>query len=223
MRVHLQWIVGCLALCMTTTVVAQASMSPKPQTMPNGCGSGWSRWLVPNSLPLLKCKFESSCNAHDICYGQCEGRQDDPKHPECAYLACKPGGALYGSSKCETDIDMVDNLANAASRRKRCDVTLADNIRKANTDRPVCQAFAKVYKLAVQRFGWDPFIGIDPTSARAGQSQEDFDNELRKFFLNGTDQQFNRFVQATESSGASVDFSKPIKFDSGVGLVNTKR
>ena len=40
----------------------------------NGCGTGWNNWLVPDSIPVLQCKFTEACNQHDLCYGNCEGR-----------------------------------------------------------------------------------------------------------------------------------------------------
>ena len=50
---------------------AVAQTLPQP-TAPNGCGTGWNRYFVPDSIPLFQCQFKSCCDNHDVCYGKCE-------------------------------------------------------------------------------------------------------------------------------------------------------
>ena len=54
------------------------TLDPKPGYKPsyNGCGSGWTKYLVPDQdyLAILaweKVDFTPACNNHDICYGTC--------------------------------------------------------------------------------------------------------------------------------------------------------
>ena len=62
-----------ILLSIAPSLKAQGATTSVPSLPgPNGCGTGWNTWLVPDSLPVLSCAFESACNAHDVCYGKCE-------------------------------------------------------------------------------------------------------------------------------------------------------
>lgn len=109
----------------------------------NGCGAkhGWSAILVPNSTVITGCKFESSCNQHDICYGK-----------------CLPGGTLFGQLTCD------DPVAKAA-RRETCDLNLRENIAQENADKRVCGMYASLYHWAVVKYGESAFHGIMSVNA----------------------------------------------------------
>lgn len=188
----------------------------------NGCGSGWNTWLVPDSIPVLQCNLVEACNQHDRCYGKCEGRARDATAAECEYLACREGGNLYQSERCETDIRLVRLLSDAQQRRRSCDQTLADDIASQNAGKVACEAFAAVYRFAVQKWGDSAFRGIDAVllADAVGQPKAEYDAAIREFFRSGTTEQFERFMSRTSNGGRSVDLAKPIEFDPETGLVN---
>ena len=73
------------------------------KSQPNGCGSGWSVYLVLDSIPLAHCTFRAACDGHDDCYGKCEGRVQDRRAPQCEYLRCRQGGDLFKQPACQSD------------------------------------------------------------------------------------------------------------------------
>lgn len=201
-----------LLLAFASIAVAQEH----DKTGPNGCGTGWNRYLVPNSIPLLRCKFEEACNAHDTCYAKCEGRLDN----ECEYRRCRKGGDLHGKIVCETDERLISLGVNAYQRRKTCDKNLYSNIKTLNSDRMSCRAFAVIYRDAVKLFGDSAFIGIDE-APNLTQQQEDYEKAIRDFFANGTEAQFKRIVEEDEAGRKAVDMKRNIRFLPDRGLVNT--
>jgi hypothetical protein len=181
-------------------------------SQPNGCGSGWTIYLVPDSIPVANCVFRAACDEHDGCYGKCEGRVKDASAPQCEYLRCRKGGDLHSSARCNTDARLKQLESDAQTRRRKCDVAIAAKIRQINSGKPVCQAFSYAYEYAVKRFG-DPFFkGIRP-SANA-LDQEEYEHAIREFFLHGTDAEFETF------NANPPDFSKALKYEPGQGLVN---
>lgn len=84
-----------LQLPIVSLADSKVTYSQKELPDTNGCGTGWNTWLVPDSIPVLQCKFTEACNQHDLCYSNCEGHSLDSNYPECEYLRCKVGGDLY--------------------------------------------------------------------------------------------------------------------------------
>lgn len=181
-------------------------------SQPNGCGSGWTIYLVPDSIPVANCVFRAACDEHDGCYGKCEGRVKDTSAPQCEYLRCRKDGDLYKSDRCNTDARLKQLESDAQMRRQKCDIAIAAKIREINSGKPVCQAFSYAYEYAVKRFG-DPFFkGIRP-SANA-LNQEEYERAIREFFLHGSDAEFEAF------NANPPDFSKALKYEPGEGLLN---
>jgi hypothetical protein len=211
-----------LVVIFIAVLVPKASaQSTAPLTEVDGCGTGWNTWLVPDSLPLLQCNFQSACNKHDQCYGKCEGRALDPKAPHCEYLRCRKGGDLAGSQTCNTNVRLVRVNLAAMERRQKCDVAFEVDIRTDNVRKPVCHAFARVYRLAVKYWGEGAFIGIDPLGRTLGQPMDQYMGAIREFFEKGTPQQFEEWAKTTGEP--AVDFNAPIRFDPARGLVNIQK
>jgi hypothetical protein len=214
-RWSIQVLVLCTFLFPSTSVFGQLSMTP---TAPNGCGSGWSLYFVPNSIPIAKCEFKSACDAHDLCYGKCE----TSIHGICEYRRCRAGGDLYGKSQCKTDERLIRVQIAAQERRRACDATFYSGIRTINPGKAVCAAFALVYRDAVKTFGLANFAGADVFEGPP-QDQASYEAAIREFFLTGTDEQFQRLVEGAEAGKPVVNMKRPIRFVPGKGLVNTDR
>lgn len=112
-----------------------------PAQVTNGCGSGAFGFLVPNKTWLSQCKFEESCNRHDICYGK-----------------CLEGGALEGRPECNVQADR-------RRRREVCDASLQADIITANPGKAACSMYAALYRFAVQAIGESFFHGASAGSA----------------------------------------------------------
>jgi hypothetical protein len=100
----------CILLPVFCASIAQAQNAPANAKLlaskPNGCGSSWTIYLVPDSIPVAECTFRPACDQHDNCYGKCEGRAKDIRAPQCAYLRCRSGGDLFNSAQCKTDSNL---------------------------------------------------------------------------------------------------------------------
>jgi hypothetical protein len=201
---------GALVFC-SGSAIAQLSTP----TAPNGCGSGWSRFFTPNSLPLLKCEFKSSCDGHDVCYGRCETSFTG----ECEYRRCRPGGDLHNKSECQSDERLGNLQARATVRRQTCDQAFYRQLRTVNAGRTVCEAFAIVYRDAVKNFGAGFFSGID-TFEGPPQPQAEYEGAIREFFENGSEAQFRQLVQAADQDRPIVNLKRPISFSRNEGLTN---
>ena len=209
------YIIGALFLLLhgTTARADDAGSNAKLlKSQPNGCGSGWSVYLVPDSIPLAHCTFRAACDGHDDCYGKCEGRVQDRRAPQCEYLRCREGGDLYKQPRCQSDPKFAKLDREAQKRRSACDKEIGAKIRKINAGKPVCQAFAYVYENAVKRFG-DPFFkGIRISSLL--QSKEEYDDAIREFFRRGMPDEFEAFNAHPPS------FDRDLTYEPGKGLIN---
>ena len=203
-----------LLVILTCMVWSAASIA---QTLPNGCGSGWSTYLVPNSLPIVRCQFKQACDEHDLCYGKCETSTAD----KCEYRRCRPGGDLYKSDECITNPRLINAMAEATSRRQTCDSSLSERIRALNTAKAVCAAFAIVYRDAVKAFGDGAWAGADLFQFQGPPpDQAAYEEAIREFFKNGKEEQFARLVQGADAGRPVVNLKKAIKFSPTAGLVN---
>lgn len=214
------------AVCVTLLFVAKTSLAAElvgastPAAQTNGCGTGWSRWFVPNSIPLAKCDFVKACDAHDICYGKCEGLAHEVGAPECQYLRCKSDGDLKETLLCKTDAKMRLTITAADIRKRKCDDRLYDDIVEQNAKRSVCGAFASIYRNAVVKWGDDAFQGIDASGKVIKQRQVDYDAALGALFATGTEEEILRTSRDVESG--HLKMSDPIFYRKGVGLSNER-
>ena len=199
-------------LCATAHADDAKSNAELLKSQPNGCGSGWSVYLVPDSIPLAHCTFRAACDGHDDCYGKCEGRVQDRRAPQCEYLRCREGGDLYNSPRCQSDPKFAKLDREAQKRRSKCDAKIGAKIREINEGKPVCQAFAYVYENAVKRFGDPYFKGIRISSLL--QSKDDYDAAIREFFRRGTPAEFEAFNAHPPS------FDGDLSYEPGKGLIN---
>lgn len=186
------------------------------ESAPNGCGTGWNRYLVPNSIPILQCEFKEACNTHDTCYARCEKSLDG----DCEYRRCRPGGDLAGNAICWTDERYLSLANKARQRRNTCDANFHSDLLKLNAGRYVCHAFAVIYRDAVKIWGDGPFIGIDP-APNLTQQREDYEKAIRDFFIGGTEPQFRRIVEEDKTGRQTVDMKRNIRFTPDKGLENS--
>lgn len=193
---------------------AVAQTLPQP-TAPNGCGTGWNRYFVPDSIPLFQCQFKSCCDNHDVCYGKCESSVAGV----CEYRRCRNGGDLFGKDFCMTDERMLKLQVMANVRRKQCDSSFYTDLRAANPGKMVCAAFAVVYREAVKEFGGDAFIGAERFDGPP-QSQADYEAAIREFFRSGSEEQFKRLVEGADAGNPVVNLKKDIRFSRTSGLTN---
>jgi hypothetical protein len=183
----------------------------------NGCGTGWNRYLVPDSLPLGVCEFKAACDTHDRCYAKClQADGVTPSNePHCKYLACQPGGALAADrATCEKP-EYIDSLRDARARRKSCDLSFYDYLRALNNDRWLCRAFASLYRKAVEQFGEGAFAGVAPLGDRLVSPGNE--TAIREFLEKASEEQLRALVERVQRN--ELDLTKPLRFDRVQGLV----
>jgi hypothetical protein len=79
----------------------------------NGCGSGWSAYIVPEKYK--KARFTDACNTHDICYGTCNNDRDfcDTQFSTNLIAACAAAYPLNKKGELPDDYyDCVDRARN---------------------------------------------------------------------------------------------------------------
>ena len=204
-----------LSLSLPGCALSQATT---PATVQNGCGTGWNQYLVPDSIPILRCTFRNACDEHDICYGKCEGKMLG----ECEYQRCRTGGDLFGQDICVTEPRFLALTARANKRKSQCDASFYERMVSLNHGKAVCKAFAVVYRDAVKNFGGGAFRGIDQFEGPI-QDKEAYEAAIREFFRNGTEQQYNEIANRADSGNLPVNLRQPIQYDPNKGLVNVGR
>lgn len=192
--------------------------TPNMPSSPNGCGTGWNRYLVPDSIPVLQCDLHTACNSHDVCYAKCETTLEG----DCEYRRCRKDGDLQGNAKCKTDLRLQLLNAKAVERRLQCDISLAKDIQDNNSGKWVCKAFALIYREAVKNWGEDAFLGASQ-AGEISQSRESYEAAIKEFFKDGTEAQFRALVESAEAGKPMVDMKKDIDFTPESGLVNIKQ
>lgn len=201
---------------VAVTLPERASAQSVLKTEANGCGSGWNRYLVPDSIPIAQCDFRDSCDTHDVCYGRCEETTDG----ECQYRRCQEGGDLYKSPLCLTDRTIFESTRKAMERRRSCDNDFYNNLRRANPGKAACEAFAIVYKVAVKNFGANAFAGMGELGLVLRQDQEDYERQIREFFRHGSERDFQLLVEQFDAGTLKLNMRSPIRFRLGEGLSN---
>lgn len=191
----------------------------------NGCGSGWNTYLVPDSIPLLNCKFEKPCNRHDACYGKCILGTPDAANPACRYLECKPGGSLAGQSICFSK-QFIQLAQNANQRRLACDINFYADLIKENPRNLACQTFSALYREMVMVFGSSSFLGAGSDSDLASYQWSipyETEQAISEMLTYQSHNPMISTIQRLDSSGTTgkkLDLSKPVIYDKQQGLIN---
>ena len=116
-------------LLVTTTFSIEAN-----ECKVNGCGSGWSADVIPDTFQDIS--FKRACDIHDECYGRCI--------PDC--------GVNFGTRNCA--------FAGKALRRAACDTTFLQDMNtdclelRDATQRKKCAQAAGIYFAAVRKIGF---------------------------------------------------------------------
>jgi len=211
----MKFILFCFLLSIITSTSILANQEASEKTSPNGCGTGWNRYFVPDSIPIVQCSFEVACDEHDICYGKCENSITG----DCEYRRCREGGDLYKNTKCKTDENILHSGVKAGLRRLQCDTEFYQKLRTINKGKFVCEAFAIVYRDAVKNWGEGAWNGIARFEGPT-QDQDEYEKAIRDLFSKGTEEQFKGIVDADITGSKSINLKRPIKYDSIKGLVN---
>jgi hypothetical protein len=103
----------------------------------DSCGSGWNRWIVPESF--AGCRFASACTHHDVCYGVCD-----------------PGGARENTDYCR----LPESSPERVAAKKVCDDGFFTEIVSDNPGKRRCEILAALYRAAVVKYGRGPFNGL---------------------------------------------------------------
>ena len=198
-----------------------AAIASNTHAEPNGCGTGWNRYLVPNSVPLAACQFKVSCDQHDICYGKCGDLPADKRPPQCEYLRCRPEGDLFRKQECG-DVKFVELKKDADGRKRQCDAVFYTNIVNNNPEKPVCRAFAVIYRNAVQYFGGGAFAGIDGrvvgglSRTQEERSRAAIDSLLTQL----SSSELTEFSDALEKGDVQIDWRREVFFSKEKRLHN---
>ncbi len=220
LRQHGVQSMALLALCLL--VLPGTAQTLPLAASPNGCGTGWNTYLVPDVIPVLGCRFEGACNKHDQCYGKCIPGAPDAGNPECRYLQCRSGGALAGSSQCQTPVFRA--LASASvQRRQTCDRSFYGDLIKDNPGNATCRAFAYLYREAVTLFGGSSFLGAGSESQVAElplQLPDDVEQAITDLLSKGNARQLNDVIRRMESGRNAPDLKRALRFDAQLGLIN---
>lgn len=185
---------------------------------PNGCGSGWSTFVVPDRIKLLGCEFKASCDLHDKCYSIC----DSSLEGICEYRRCRTGGDLFGQDVCSEDKRLVDLIKAAQTRRDSCDVKLGDDIRNGNPNKWGCKALGVLYRYAVKEWGDGNFAGYGSRSQPLAwkQQQAAYNKALTDFLEHATQDDLKEFVESADSSTPVVNLCGRLRYSRDGGLEN---
>jgi hypothetical protein len=200
---------------------ASVSAQPKEEAKTNGCGTGWNRYLIPDKIQFLGCDFKSACDAHDVCYGQCT-LASSKDLPQCQYLRCLPGGDLYGKPRCE-DVPFGKLKLEAESRRAKCDGSFLVDLASNNLGKPKCTLLTALYPFAVRVLGSSAFLGMESVELGFTENQKvSYANAVNRVLAEWTDEKIREYVDKLKSGVVKVDFSKEIRFDPSIGLINVE-
>ena len=104
----------------------------------NGCGTKWTRWIVPNSPSAVS--FLPACIAHDMCYGGCT-----PPKRSATLTACQGSALALNPRRC-CDQTFMQELQNLCTSEK-----LQSSV--------LCELLASLYYVMVRGFGSISFTG----------------------------------------------------------------
>lgn len=190
----------------------------------NGCGTGWSAYLVPDSISLAGCTFVNACNTHDVCYGRCEKPVIEELDQICLYRKCRSKGALFGKEACEQEPYLASELA-ARERKTSCDRVFYTDLRQLNQGKPICEAFSALYFKAVAAFGQSAFIGVAPPGAKEGELPftPGSRKAIKDFFDQADEAQLRQLIEQLDRPSPArppLDPSRPLMYVPGQGLRN---
>lgn len=161
MRLFKTLVAACV-LCWVATTIAQQRIDILPGKVVNGCGSTYSRFLVPDNIPTPfgVCRIESACNKHDLCYGKClDGGDFSVERKQfCQYLDCKNGASRGNFAACRSPA-MLQFTEMADKRKEECDASFYRDVIKDNPDSPACKLVSSIYEAAVRKLGGGAFNG----------------------------------------------------------------
>lgn len=185
---------------------------------PNGCGSGWNTFVVPDRIRLLGCEFKASCDLHDKCYSIC----DSSVIGICEYRRCRAGGDLFGNSVCAEDEKYIKLMSAAQARKSSCDVNLSDDIINRNPNKLGCRALSVLYRYAVKEWGDGNFAGygtIDRPMAWR-QPQREYNKALTEFLEKASESDLKKFVDAADTDKPLVNLCGRLRYSEEDGLQN---
>ena len=180
---------------------------------PNGCGSNFSQYIVPDRL--LGCEMKASCDAHDVCYGRCISAEQIANDQVCFYRTCETRGANAGKSVCSR-MELQKMKQARDDRRLGCDEKFFDHIKENNSSKAVCRVIGKVYRKGVKVLGNSSFFGTTVAVERlSDQERAAYKTALNEFFLNANESEIIALELELERGGNGLDLSKPIRYDKG--------
>ncbi|NCT84021.1 MAG: hypothetical protein GXC94_12795 [Comamonadaceae bacterium] len=187
----------------------------------NGCGSGWNRYLVPDSLRIVGCNFRPACDAHDICYGRCTVFKPGSSPPQCEYLRCESGGDLAGKPICHST-SFRDNRLAAEERRVKCDAAFMVDIVRSNPGNARCELFSGLYPFAVRVLGAKNFMGMDGSEqvAMSKADRQRYARAIQQLLDTWPEDRLAALALQIREGKAGVDLNRPIEFDPKRGLRN---
>lgn len=185
---------------------------------PNGCGSGWNTFLVPDRILLLNCEIKASCNKHDLCYAICDQSMED----KCEYRRCRRGGDLYETDVCKEDDKFIKLEKSAQARRSSCDAQFGDDIRSNNSNSWGCKAVGVLYRFAVKEWGDGSFAGFGTEAQPAAwkQPQSEYNKALIDFLSKASEDELKKFVKDSESTTPKVNLCGRLRYTREEGLSN---
>lgn len=189
--------------------------------IPNGCGSGWNAYLVPDEIKILGCTFKSSCDSHDICYSKCIEPVPVTSKNLCEYKRCLPKGDLSGTATCETFAFSTLKI-ESLTRKGICDQKFGIDLAFNNKNKPACNLFLSLYPYAVSILGKSSFLGGDDLGVVAVSDVEkkEFALAINSLYSSWSESQIVKFDSDIRSGLILIDLSKPIRFDNKKGLFN---
>jgi hypothetical protein len=215
-----KWLIFLVSLFTLTLAVAQ-SPPDRSSSEPNGCGTGWNRYVIPDKIKFIGCDFKKSCDEHDVCYGACTAYDPKTSLPQCEYLRCQPGGDIYGKKDCDgIKFRRLGIVAN--ERRVECDGKFMVNIVKNNPGNSRCTLFSAIYPSAVRILGSSAFVGIDTRQGWTEDQKNAYATAINRMFSEWNDVRVAKYAAELKAGRLTVDFNKQIKFDEELGIVNVE-
>jgi hypothetical protein len=178
---------------------------------PNGCGSDFSKYIVPDRL--LGCEMKTSCDAHDVCYGRCVTTEQIANDSVCFYRTCETGGANAGKSVCSR-MELQKMKQARDDRRLGCDEKFFDHIKENNSSKAVCRVIGEVYRKGVKVLGNSSFFGTTVAIERlSDQERAAYKAALDEFFANANESEIIALELELKMGASGLDLSKPIRYD----------
>jgi hypothetical protein len=218
-RSHRNATMYVVAACFSAVTFSNSSAAYAQSTLPNGCGSDFSKYIVPDRV--ANCTMKSACDLHDICYSKCATHAQIKANPqECFYRSCEPGEENHGKDAC-SPMKVQGLLQEREKRRASCDVKLFADIARTNDDKLQCRAIGRIYERAVIVLGSTSFFGTTTSSGKFTREQRaNYKKALDDFLANATPEQIIRLGDQLQAGGTGLDLDKPLKYDKNTGTLS---